>query len=467
MYCFRCGKKLPPRVVNCPECDTPQKRRKRYRTRMILGLFIFLAGAFFGSLFDSLIFKGKILEHTFLDIFGDKKGAEHKIIASATAYIEAKPADNVLTVAKEKVNINADIEGQDNNIVLPRIAADISEDSSQVTIEENPKPAKIETNIEVAQEVVATPARLLGVIAASETEAIAEISRPASETVGRLVYDSFEVFEDGSTSSYHGIFSRDGEEMIFSSNRFKVDGKHKYQCLIKTGEASSNPERAFEWKGNVWTPEFTPERKEIVFSSDSKRPEHIFIYDRASKKAIALTKGKSKNMMPSVSPDGKLITFVSNKGGSNNIWIMGINGENLIQITNSSEDDREPRWGPDGKSIVFTRIFRNFKKSYIMRIQLEPMGKPKAMVEDESRNWLADISPDGSTLAFVRSQGSGGSKNTIFLKDLKTQEEISVKPIGNAEYFRPVWLKHQDGFIFHANKNNKKVLYVARFKREK
>ena len=84
MYCFKCGKKLPARVVNCPECDTPQKRRQRYRRRMILGLFIFLAGAVAGSLFDSLFFKGQAWEHSFLGAFTDGSGSPGQHVASDT-----------------------------------------------------------------------------------------------------------------------------------------------------------------------------------------------------------------------------------------------------------------------------------------------------------------------------------------------------------------------------------------------
>ena len=69
MYCFRCGRKLPGREINCPDCDTPQKRRSRRHKRMLLGLFIFLSGAFVGSLFDTYIFKGEVWKHSFLNEF--------------------------------------------------------------------------------------------------------------------------------------------------------------------------------------------------------------------------------------------------------------------------------------------------------------------------------------------------------------------------------------------------------------
>ncbi|HNW36980.1 MAG TPA: hypothetical protein PKM25_18720, partial [Candidatus Ozemobacteraceae bacterium] len=68
MYCYRCGQELQPKSVNCPACDAPQKRRQRHRQRLLLGLFIFLAGAFTGSIFDSIVFKGRSWDHSLLDL---------------------------------------------------------------------------------------------------------------------------------------------------------------------------------------------------------------------------------------------------------------------------------------------------------------------------------------------------------------------------------------------------------------
>ncbi len=135
---------------------------------------------------------------------------------------------------------------------------------------------------------------------------------------------------------------------------------------------------------------------------------------------MALTKGKSKNMMPAVSPDGKKIAFVSNQKGRNSIWVMNIDGSEQSIVTSGAYDDREPRWADGGKAIVFTRIVENLKKSHILKVSY-PEKTITKLVATERRNWLADVSPDGNYLAYTRSEGQNGSKNSIVLRNLKME----------------------------------------------
>ncbi|EKD82632.1 MAG: WD40-like protein Beta Propeller, partial [uncultured bacterium] len=308
-------------------------------------------------------------------------------------------------------------------------------------------------------------------VVASEPEiAAVEPAVPVASVpapVGRLVYASVEPLEKGAGSNYHGSLARDGSELVFSSNRLKVNGKNVYQCFSKKPEASAKAARVFEWAGNVWTPELTPDGSRIVFSSDSTSPEHLFVYDRKSGKTKALTSGDSKNMMCAVSPDGRLVAFTSSqKGKPNDIWLIGIDGDNLLQLTSGVEDDREPRWSADGSTLYFTRIYTYMKKSHIMKIQLDPLGEAQPVVANNRRNWLPDISPDGSALVFVRSESEDGSKNTLVVRQLVSGEEAVVRPLGEADCLRPIWAPDGSGLVFHASIDDSRSLYFAKFKRD-
>jgi dipeptidyl aminopeptidase/acylaminoacyl peptidase len=455
MYCFRCGNKLPPRVVSCPDCDTPQKRRQRYRRRMILGLFIFLAGAVAGSLFDTFFFKGRAWEHSFLGALNSQETASTTVApAPYGAYRGPTPMNPVDMVGME-----------------PPVTPVTTVQSTPSSLDSVATPA---ADVEPYQEAPAAAAEEDAV--SSQTlpvqEAVASVAVLATESVkpvvaARLVYAGVDVLEKDTSSSYHGSLSRDGSELVFSSNRLKVNGKNTYQCFIKKPAASEKAVRAFDWTGNVWTPEFTPDGSRIVFSSDSIAPEHLFVYDRKAGKAKALTSGESKNMMSAVSPDGRLIAFTSaQKGKPNNIWLIGIEGDNLVQLTSSTADDREPRWSADGSTLYFTRIHTYMKKSDIMRVRLDPLGEAEPVVQNGRRNWLPDISPDGGTLVYVRSESDDGSKNVIVVRRLETGEETVIKPLGETECLRPVWAADASGLVFHATVGSTRNLYFARFKSE-
>ena len=461
MYCFKCGKKLPMRVVNCPDCDTPQKRRQRYRSRMILGLFIFLAGAVAGSLFDTVFFKGQAWQHSFLGIFSES--ADNSATASASVVVETP-------------------SGSESELSTVATFSSVSSETSALQANNQPTVATITTSdiatqtpsAEIASAVVASAELLLASSASSTEPAVtgSETVKPVPSLAprvspaGRLVYKKTETLEKGSGSNFHGFMARDGSELIFASNRQNVDGKPTYQCFVKQPSAEAAPEKAFSWPGNVWTPETTPDNGMVVFSSDSTRPEHLFVYDRRTRNSMPLTTGTSKNMMPTVSPDGRWVAFVSDRKGSNDIWIIGLEGANLMQITSGKADDREPRWATDGKSILFTRIIEPLKKSQILKIQLEPLGEPEILVDTTQRNWLADLSPDGTQLAFTRSESTDGSKNVLVLRELSSGKEEVIKPLNSAECFRPVWNADCQGFVFHASGPQGKSLYQARFIRE-
>lgn len=397
-------------------------------------------------------FKGKSWEHSFLGAFSSSDGLAKvdQTVKQGAVPSAAEPTTSTVEVVKPVVE-----KTQIENILTasPEMQDSQTEAEAPVTATATDMPAG--ENYAPATE------------AAALTDEKVEL-KPDTATFpeGKLKYVSCEPLEKGLENSYHGSFSRDGSELIFASNRINFKESGLYQCFIKKTEPGSKAELMFPWKGNVWTPELTPDNQKVIFSSDSNKPEHLFVYDRSNGKSSPLTTGSSKNMMPAVSPDGQLVAFVSNRKGTNNIWLMGIDGSNLLQLTSGKEDDREPRWAPDGRSLIFTRIFQPMKRSDLMRIQLDPMGEPQAIVSNSRRNWLGDFSPDGSALAYVRSESSDGSRNTLVLRYLSDSEEIVLKPLGGAECFRPVWKSDCSGFVFHASVDSSRSLFFAIFGRE-
>ena len=535
MYCFRCGRKLPGREINCPDCDTPKKRRQRRHKRMILGLFIFLAGAFVGSLFDTYIFKGEIWKHSLFNkwINEDNKTSETPKAAVAsepnniqvevrydnkttttTLYSEKEdvsgiqPIGESQTISKKEQNEKVIAEEKTEPVSQPE------EISKENVITENPSDETIkEEKANVSDETVEkSPASSASVItetiASDSSEQVEPVNKAksldeviiveeyengsaeigsGSETTqfaetniddsteektfpeGNLIYKNVTLLEQSdSGDSYHGFTSRNGKELLFASNRQEYNGKPTFQCFIKSPSEKSTPKKLFDWKGNVWTPELTPDGNMVVFSSDSAKPEHIFLYDRKSGNNMALTTGNTKNMMPCISPDGKKIAFVSNRGdGKNRIYVLELfKKDKITQVTKGNVNDREPRWTPDGKSIIFTRIIENMKVSHIMKVSVEPLGEPVALVKANSRNWMADVSPDNKLLAFTRSLNAGGSKNVIVLQDLTSGKEEVLSFPGIYESFRPVWNADCSGFVFHVAKKNGKCIYQANFSRE-
>lgn len=536
MYCFRCGRKLPGREINCPDCDTPQKKRRRRHRRMVLGLFIFLAGAFTGSLFDTYLFKGEAWKHSFLsEFFSNLKGENNPSNATSTGVtVEMKysnsvaPSTSDTSTTSTETGKSEDLEKVKEALFPSEQNYNSSDDKSSMANDSKPDDTTVSEVVSPASEIKDElkpieniPTEIANVLASSPEvvpsgfsivsdnvninnevtiiegkESDFEISQDAtaseaSETAPlfteaapiqesetpveptpvveqHLIYKNLSLLEASSGDSYHAFMARDGKELLFASNRYDYNGKPTFQCFAKSPSEKVKSERVFEWQGNVWTPELTPDGNMIIFSSDSVQKEHIFLYDRKSGNSMALTSGNTKNMMPCISPDGKRIVFVSNRGdGKNRIWMLEIFNKNkLTQLTKGAVNDCEPRWTPDGKSVVFTRIISAKKISHIMKVDVDPVGEPVAIVSADSRNWMADVSPDNKYIAYTRSLGTNGSKNAIVLQDLSSGQEEVMNFSGISECKRPVWNADGSGFVFHANSKNIKNLYQANFVRE-
>jgi Tol biopolymer transport system component len=101
-----------------------------------------------------------------------------------------------------------------------------------------------------------------------------------------------------------------------------------------------------------------------------------------------------------------------------------------------------------------------------MKIRLDPLGEAEPVVANGRRNWLPDLSPDGGTLVYVRSESDDGSKNVLVVRRLENGVETVLKPLGEAECLRPVWAADSSGLVFHATVGSTRNLYFARFKRE-
>ena len=457
MFCFRCGNELPPKVTVCPLCDTPQKRRQRKRRRLLLGLLLFMAGAFVGSFIDSVLFRGK----------------SWKGLPTFESDPDVSPADQPTQIAPPAVPADGD-----ELILFPPVATGVSTGSEHTTSgtllpagDESGAPSASASTLppEAVVVVPATVATETSVASAASVASVASVVPvevvPEIPANYRLELDSVSPFEEGPGTNYHGSVSADGRMLIFSSNRPDSEGKTKYQCYFRELPQVGPVTRLFPWNGNVWTPEFSRTGHVLVFSSDSSPAEHVFIRDLTNQQTRKLTDGTSKNMMPTISPDGNLTAFVSNRKGTNDIWMSGTDGSGIIQVTSGPEDDREPRWTPDGQSLVFTRIVSPMKVSLIMKIDLEPLGTPVPLISDQSRNWLGDPSPDGKFLAYVRSEEGGGSGNVIHIRSLERNDEITVAPFKGGEHFRPIWTSDGLGIVFHADRQKAKHLYLAKLKR--
>ncbi|RKU06693.1 hypothetical protein C6503_25645 [Candidatus Poribacteria bacterium] len=123
-------------------------------------------------------------------------------------------------------------------------------------------------------------------------------------------------------------------------------------------------------------PTWSPNGKQIAFSSMVEDIYQIFIIDAAGGTAKQLTFSDASHYHPTFSSDGKRIIYVSNAHNHYTLWMMNTDGTNKTQLTNHIGAHFEPSLSRDGKKIVFSSDRSDHMRIYLMDLA-QPVQKEK------------------------------------------------------------------------------------------
>ncbi|MBF0384617.1 MAG: PD40 domain-containing protein [Candidatus Omnitrophica bacterium] len=139
---------------------------------------------------------------------------------------------------------------------------------------------------------------------------------------------------------YQPALSPDGVKMayVLSDNDTKYHNIHLRD--IDTGKDIALTGA----KGLNTLPNFSPDGKQLLFSSNRDGNYEIYSLVINSRREKRLTKNKSLDSNATFSPSGEMIVFVSNRSGNQQIWVMDKNGKNPKQLTGGDESI-DPAWG--------------------------------------------------------------------------------------------------------------------------
>ncbi|MDO8995873.1 hypothetical protein [Sediminibacterium sp.] len=126
-------------------------------------------------------------------------------------------------------------------------------------------------------------------------------------------------------------FSPDGKKIVWRASRPKSDTEVKeYKELLKEGLVAptnmevwvadadgSNAKQITSWGQANWAPNFTPDSKGIIISSNHEYPRgfpfNMYLVDLEGNNKQKISRDKGFDAFPMVSPNGKRIVFGSNR----------------------------------------------------------------------------------------------------------------------------------------------------------
>lgn len=136
-------------------------------------------------------------------------------------------------------------------------------------------------------------------------------------------------------------WSPDGKQITFVSNRFR-------HPQIYVMNADGTKQRQITTKGKYnQAPKWSPQGDWILFTGrDEKNRFDIFKVSPKDGKVVRLTQRAGNNTEASWSPNGRNIVFTSTRNGVPKLFIMTHEGKSARQITFLSGTFQTPSWSP-------------------------------------------------------------------------------------------------------------------------
>ncbi len=220
----------------------------------------------------------------------------------------------------------------------------------------------------------------------------------------------------------------DGRDLVFSSNRAGS------RSLWRIPASSGTPERLAVGGENAYKPSVSRQGGRLVYEQrlgDSnvwRTPGPNAKGSGGSPtKMIASTRDDAA---PQFSPDGERIVFGSSRSGNQEIWVSDSDGLNVVQLTPfGGPAVGSARWSPDGQQIAFDSTKEGHRDIYVVRSE---GGSPRRLTTEASNEVRPSWSRDGRWIYF-------GSDRTGTWQVWKAQAEggaaVQVTKKGGREAF--------------------------------
>ncbi len=264
-------------------------------------------------------------------------------------------------------------------------------------------------------------ARMVGeVISGTETQL-----RDIAHQISDVIYEQITGVRGAFSTKLLYITSQTVSETVtnYQLNLADVDGA-RAQVLLESREP-------------IMSPTWSPDAKQIAYSSAESGNWAIFIQDLATGQREQITSFPRQNAAPAWSPDGTRMAMVLSQDGNPDIYVMDLRTRNLRKVTTHFAVDTEPSWTPDGKALLYTSDQSGNNRPQIYRVDLDTNFSERITFEGVW-NQKAKMLPDGENMVVVHHYDNNDSyhiaimnleRNTIrILTDTTLDESPTIAP---------------------------------------
>ncbi len=283
---------------------------------------------------------------------------------------------------------------------------------------------------------------------------VAQADLAGAQALGKMYFGSLD--EGGARDTAHqfatdilalfGYKSLVGTKIYFESNR---TGSREIWSMDPDG---SNPKQLTFYKSIAMRPAISPDGTMLAHTADMKGGWMIRIQSLLTGGRLPFfNPNTGQNVCPDFTPDGKRIVFSSNlnvSGGQ--LYIANVDGGNLQRLTFSGSIDTEPRVNPKtGSEIVFVSGRSGMPQIYKMSMEGADVQR---LTDGEGEAVNPAWHPDGQHIAFAWTRGFAPGNYNIFVMDVATRQYVQLTH-GTGRNENPYWAPDGRHLVFSSNRD--------------
>jgi TolB protein len=210
-------------------------------------------------------------------------------------------------------------------------------------------------------------------------------------------------------------FTPDGRHVLFTSDR---TGEWQiWQVAVQGGE----PTRVRSTGHTEWQVDLSPDGRTLAFLSKEGGPESLWLMDWASRQARVLVRHGAGSVLgnPDWSPDGRRIVFSSNWRVGHQIYVADVATGKAERLSPLRKGGCEPRFSPDGRKVAYVSRGHMSETGRIVAHDLET-HEETVLVDWPALNYDPAWSPAGDEIAFASNVTGDYQVYQVRLSDQKS-----------------------------------------------
>lgn len=254
------------------------------------------------------------------------------------------------------------------------------------------------------------------------------------------------------------LLSLTGEKGPFSSKIAYISKRTGKKELYIMDVDGYQPRRLTDHGSIVLNPDFSPQRKELIFTSYDKDNPDLYRKEIYTGRESRVSLKEGLNIGGRYSPDGREIALTLSKDKNSELYLIGTDGSILKRLTRHYGIDVDPTWSPLGDRIAFVSDRRGNPHIFILSVD-DPKNVTK-LTFDGKYNATPAWNPKKGDDRVAFSRMEDGVFNIFTISADGSDERQLTFGAGSKEH--PRWSRDGRFLVYSLDEGGNKSIWIMR-----